>query len=105
MLISFEYDETVMKLVDVQNGNVFSKSKGYTFMGPKNKSSGCRASWYTLDEVSAKADGTFVTLCFETLDTASSGTYAIKVKYNSNDMIGEEDGIDLDIKNGKIIIK
>lgn len=105
MLISIEYDESVMKLVDVKNGNIFSKSNGYTFMGPKNKSSGCRASWYTLDEVSAKADGTFVTLNFETLDTASTGTYAIKVKYNSNDMIGEKDDIELEIINGKIIIK
>lgn len=105
MLVSFEYDETVMKLVDVQNGNVFSKSNGYTFVGPKNKSSGCRASWYTLDEVSEKFNGTFVTLCFETLDTAPSGTYVIKVKYNKNDIIGEEDSIDLDVKNGKIIIK
>lgn len=105
MLVSFEYDETVMKLVDVQNGNVFSKSNGYTFMGPKNKSSGCRASWYTLDEVSTKSNGTIVTLCFETLDTASSSTYAIKVKYNKDDVLGEEDSIDLDIENGKIIIK
>lgn len=105
MLVSFEYDETVMKLVDVQNGNVFSKSNGYTFMGPKNKASGCRASWYTLDEVSENSDGTFVTLCFETLDNASSGTYSVKVKYNKDDVFGEEDSIVLDIKNGKIIFK
>ncbi len=105
MLVSFEYDESVMKLVDVQNGNVFSKNNGYTFMGPKNKSSGCRASWYTLEEVSAESDGTFVTLCFETFDNASSGTYSVKVKYNKDDVFGEEESIDLDIENGEIIIK
>ena len=105
MLISIEYNESVMKLVDVENGNIFSKSNGYTFMGPKNKSSGCRASWYTLEDVSAESDGTFVTLCFETFDNASSGTYSVKVKYNKDDVFGEEESIDLDIKNGKIIIK
>jgi len=105
MLISIEYDESVMKLVDVKNGNIFSKSNGYTFMGPKNKSSECRASWYTLEEISAESDGTFVTLCFETFDNASSGTYSVKVKYNKDDVFGEEESIDLDIINGKIIIK
>ena len=105
MLISIEYNESVMKLVDVENGNIFSKSNGYTFMRPKNKSSGCRASWYTLEDVSAESDGTFVTLCFETFDNASSGTYSVKVKYNKDDVFGEEESIDLDIKNGKIIIK
>lgn len=105
MLISIEYDESVMKLVDVKNGNIFSKSNGYTFMGPKNKSSGCRASWYTLEEDSAESDGTFVTLCFETFDNASSGTYSVKVKYNKDDVIGEEESTDLGIINGNIIIK
>lgn len=104
MLVSFEYDETVMKLVDVQNGNVFSKSNGYTFMGPKNKASGCRASWYTLNDIPVETDGTFVTLCFEMLEDVSSGTYSVKIKYNKDDIFGEK-SVDPDIKNGEITIK
>ena len=106
MLVSFEYDETVMKLVEVQNGNVFSKSNGYTFMGPKNKASGCRASWYTLDDVSVQTDGTFVTLKFEILETASSGSYYVKLKYSTGDIIdANEENKDFEILNGNISIK
>lgn len=104
MLVSFEYDEETMRLAEVRNGNLFSQNRGYTFMSPKNKSSGCRASWYTLADEGTEADGIFVTLCFVISEKASSGEYSVCVSCDTKDIVSNVQKLELEIENGKIYV-
>ena len=106
MMISFEYDEKAMKLVKVLNGNVLTDENGYVFTSPRNMASGCRASWYTLEDECTMVSGTVVTLVFEVFDSTQKGSYPVTVSYNSDDVIDmNEENLALEIINGQIIVE
>ena len=106
MMISFEYDEKAMKIVKVLNGDVLTDKNGYVFTSPRNMASGCRASWYTLEDECTMASGTFVTLVFEVFDSAPKGSYPITIRYDADDVIDmNEETLALEIINGQIIVE
>lgn len=106
MMISFEYDEKAMKLVKVLNGNVLTDENGYVFTSPRNMASGCRASWYTLEDECTMVSGTVVTLVFEVFDSTQKGSYPVTIRYNSDDVIDmNEENLALEIINGQIIVE
>jgi len=94
MILSFTYDSTAMTLTKTTNGDVLSDA---TFMAPKNMASGCRATWYYMDEPHEYANGTVVTLTFDILDTATAGDYTVTVSYSAGD-INNYDGDPLSFK-------
>ena len=94
MILSFTYDSTAMTLTKTTNGDVLSDA---TFMAPKNMASGCRATWYYMDEPVEYADGSVVTLTFDILDTATAGDYTVTVSYSEGD-INNYDGDPLSFK-------
>ena len=102
MLLSFNYDSSAMTLKSVTNGDVMSDA---TFMAPKNMASGCRATWYYMDEPDEYIDGSVVTLTFEISDTTVAGEYPITVAYNEGD-INNYDGdlLSFEISSGVIKI-
>ena len=83
MILSFTYDGSAMKLKSVKNADVLSDA---VFVAPKNMSSGCRASWYYMDEPEKYPDGALTTLTFEIFDTAAPGDYPITVLYGDGDI-------------------
>ncbi len=101
LLMSFEYDSSVMTLTKVSNGKAMT---GATFMPPKNMASGCSASWYYIDEPDAYTDGNVVVLTFDVLEAAVAGkSYAVSVKSVSAED-KNKNSLDLSVKNGKISI-
>ncbi len=94
MILSFTYDSTAMTLTKTTNGDVLSDA---TFMAPKNMASGCRATWYYMDEPDEYTDGSVVTLAFDILDTAIAGDYTVTVSYSEGD-INNYDGDPLSFK-------
>ena len=106
LLVSFEYDENAVKLKEIRNGEVFTSDREYVFTAPKNTASGCRASWYTLNELPATNDGVVAILCFEVLEDAPEGTYSINIKCEPDNAINAiEENIDFKTVNGSIVIK
>lgn len=105
IMISFEYDEKAMKLVKVLNGDVLTDKNGYVFTSPRNMASGCRATWYTLEDEYATTSGMFVTLVFEVFDSTQKGPYPITVKCDPDNVIDKnEENLALEIINGQITI-
>lgn len=94
MILSFTYDSTAMTLTKTTNGDVLSDA---TFMAPKNMASGCRATWYYMDEPDEYANGSVLTLTFDILDTATAGDYTVTVSYSEGD-INNYDGDPLSFK-------
>ncbi|MBE6530044.1 MAG: hypothetical protein E7680_05555 [Ruminococcaceae bacterium] len=76
MALTIAYDSNAMTLTKVSNGSDFTD---YMFTAPKNKKSGCTASWYATDLPDEITDGTVLTLTFQILDDAGSKTYDVIV--------------------------
>lgn len=82
MLFSVHYDESVMTLVDCQNGAAVS---ALTLTKPSNYGSGCNFVWYG-NEAGDISDGTVLTLVFDITESASSGNYPIEISYVDGDI-------------------
>ena len=87
MILTLEYDENAMKLINVANGDAVSDVLSLTHS--KTLSSGIRFIWdgvdLNLDDIK---DGALLALEFEISDSAEKGQqYPITIKYNSGDII------------------
>lgn len=103
MALIFTYDDTALSLTGTSNGDALSDA---TFMGPKNMASGCRATWYYMDEPAEYADGSVITLTFDVLETAESGDYEVSVEYGEKD-VNDIDGnpLSFTIESGKVTVE
>lgn len=104
MALNIEYDQTVMTLMDIENGPDYEE---YSFLGPKNKNSGCSASWYILDLPEKVVDGKLLKLHFKILDNVKSGEYPIKISRPNNGGIvdGNKEAIVINNAIGYVTIK
>lgn len=103
MVLTFDYDSTAMSLIETRNGNVLSDA---TFMGPKNMASGCRATWYYMDEPVEYSDGTVIVLTFKMLDTVESGKYEVSVGFDEKDVNDYEGNhLAFAVESGKITVE
>ena len=103
MALSFTYDETALSLTGTSNGDALSDA---TFMGPKNMASGCRATWYYMDEPAEYADGSVIVLTFDVLESATAGDYEVSVAHGEkdiNDIAG--DPLSFTIESGKVTVE
>lgn len=101
MLISLEYDETALKLVDCQTGSALS---ALTFQKPSKYSSGCNFVWYG-SEAGEVTDGEMLTLTFEIADHGKSGTYPITISWNDRDIYDSNcDMLNPDVVQGAIVV-
>lgn len=103
MALSFTYDSTALSLTGTSNGDALSDA---TFMGPKNMASGCRATWYYMDEPAEYADGSVIILTFDVLETAESGEYEVSVEYGEKD-VNDIDGnpLTFTVESGKVTVE
>lgn len=87
MVLTLEYDENAMKLMNVANGDAVSDVLSLTHS--KTLSSGIRFIWDGVDLNSDDIkDGALLTLEFEISDSAEMGQhYPLTIKYNSGDII------------------
>lgn len=103
MALSFTYDETALSLTGTSNGDALSDA---TFMGPKNMASGCRATWYYMDEPAEYADGSIIVLTFDVLETATAGDYEVTVAYGEKDINDvDENHLSFTIESGKVTVE
>lgn len=103
MALSFVYDSTALSLSATSNGDALGDA---TFMGPKNMASGCRATWYYMDEPAEYADASVIVLTFDVLETAETGDYEVSVAYGEkdiNDIAG--DPLSFTIESGKVTVE
>lgn len=87
MILNLEYDEGVMRLLNVTNGEAVSEV--LTLTPSKSLASGVRFVWDGLDlsEDDIK-DGTLLTLEFELFDNATVGKrYPLKLQYDEGDIV------------------
>ena len=103
MALSFTYDSTALSLTGTRNGDALSDA---TFMGPKNMASGCRATWYYMDEPAEYADGSVIILTFDVLETAENGDYEVSVEYGEMDINDiEGNHLSFNIESGKVTVE
>lgn len=103
MALSFTYDDTALSLTGTSNGDALSDA---TFMGPKNMASGCRATWYYMDEPDEYADGSIIVLTFDILETATAGDYEVSVAYGEKDINDvDENHLSFTIESGKVTVE
>ena len=90
MVLSLEYDETAMKLLNVKNGEAVSDV--LTLTQSKTLNSGVRFVWDGLHlNETDNQNGTLLTLEFEILDSATAGkSYPLKFSYNTGDIVDSE---------------
>lgn len=104
MTLSLEYNEDVMSLVGVSNGEAMEGILNFT---PSNVlKSGCRFVWDG-QEISAKdvKNGTILYLDFDINKNVEKGTYPINISYNKGEIIdGELNTVSIKIENGNIVI-
>lgn len=81
MAMNIEYDSTAMALIDIKNGPDYEE---YNFVGPKNRASGCTASWFIPELPDKIKDGKLLELHFTILNNAKSGEYPIKITRPDN---------------------
>ncbi len=81
MLLSVEYDESVLTLTDTSNGEATSE---LTYQKPSRLVSGCNFVWYG-SKTGDVVDGTVLMLTFRVADSAAAGTYPVKITYSSAD--------------------
>jgi len=99
MELSVEYDETALTLREVVSGEVLS---GLTFQAPKTYKSGCILLWYG-SEPDAVVDGEAFTMSFDVSDSATPGTYPVKLLYSTGADINLND-VEFTVVNGSITI-
>ena len=103
MALSFTHDSTALSLTGTRNGDALSDA---TFMGPKNMASGCRATWYYMDEPAEYADGSVIILTFDVLETAENGDYEVSVEYGEMDINDiEGNHLSFNIESGKVTVE
>jgi len=99
MTISVHFDDSVMTLKKVSNGDALS---GLTFQKPKNYKDGCNLLWYGTepDEV---MDGEAFTMTFDIAATAQPGEYTVTLAYQVGyDM--DRNSVDVTVQNGSITV-
>ncbi len=103
MTMKLEYDDSVMTLVEAENGEAFAPLK---MTPPKKYKSGCNFVWYADDLADEDVvDGDILVLTFDVLENAASGTYPVTVKYTDGNIFDVNlDPISVDIKNGVFTI-
>lgn len=90
IVLSLEYDESAMNLLEVENGEAVSDI--LTLTTSKMLNSGVRFVWDGLD-LSSKdiKDGTLLTLKFEIFDDVTIGKrFPLKLSYNSGDIVNSD---------------
>lgn len=106
MMLSLEYDERAMKLVDAANGEAVSDVLSLTTS--KELKSGTIFLWDGLDvQADQIKDGTFLTLTFEIFDDAVTGNkYPLTLTYDDGNIIDANlNEVELQIEQGYIEIK
>lgn len=90
MVLSLEYDESAMNLLDVENGEAVSDI--LTLTPSKTLNSGVRFVWDGLDLSSKDInDGTLITLKFEIFDDVTIGKrFPLKLSYNAGDIVDSD---------------
>jgi len=81
MLLSLEYDESVLTLVGTANGDA---TAALTYLEPSRLISGCNFLWYG-SSTGTVTDGSVLTLTFRVAEDAAAGTYQIVLDYSSQD--------------------
>ncbi len=81
MAMNIEYDSNAMALIDIKNGADYQE---YYFVGPKNKASGCCASWFIPELPDKIVDGKLLELHFRLMDNAERGDHPIKISRPHN---------------------
>lgn len=82
MLLSLQFDDTALQLVDCKSGAALS---GLTYMGPSRYVNGCNFTWYG-SETGKITDGELLSLTFRIPEGTEPGTYPIAVTWNERDI-------------------
>lgn len=99
MELSVEYDDTVLSLKEVESGEALS---GLTFQAPKTYKNGCNLLWYG-SEPDEVVDGEIFSMNFDVSDSATPGTYPVKLVYSTGTDINLND-VEFTVVNGSITI-
>jgi len=104
MAMNIEFDSKSLILNEVKNGEDY---KEYNFIGPKNRGSGCSASWFIADLPQKNIDGTLLELHFKVTDNAKSGDYSVKISRPDNGGIvdGNKEPVIINNAVGYITVK
>lgn len=81
MAMNITYDSDNLSLTKVLSGSDYGE---YNFVGPKNKKSGCTASWFVPEMPKSIVDGNILELHFDIMAHAESGSYPITVSRPDN---------------------
>lgn len=81
MAMNISYDSSVMALTDAVCGSDYSD---YYYIGPKNKESGCTATWFLPDIPEDIVDGCILELHFGISNQAESGSYPVSITRPDN---------------------
>ena len=106
MILSLEYDNTVMKLLNVKNGEAVSDVLNLTTS--KDMNTGVRFVWDGLELVPAEIrNGTLLVLEFEIFDTIDVGReYPLNISYNPGDIVNNNlEEVNLKIEQGHLEVK
>ena len=76
MAVQIDFNPKYLNLTKIENGEDFVK---YNFIPPKNKQSGCRASWFITDLPNNHTDGELLKLYFTILNKAEDGDYTVTI--------------------------
>lgn len=76
LLLKIDYDEGAMSLEKVESG---LSMKGYSFISPKNKKTGCNAAWNIVEAPENAVDGEVAILHFKLKADAKKGIHNIAV--------------------------
>lgn len=104
MMLSLEYDDSVMTLTSVENGEALSM---LNLTRPGVFSSPCNFIWdgIELDSDDIK-DGTILVLTFDIAEDAAAGNYGIDFSYAAGGIIDNNmESVELNVNNGHITVK
>lgn len=87
MAMNITYDSNSMLLTKVVSGQDYSE---YNFVGPRNKKSGCLASWFVPEIPEKIIDGEILELHFNISEQVESGSYPITISRPDNGGIVDE---------------
>lgn len=102
MAMDIDYDSDNMILTEVLNTSDYSE---YNFVGPKNKQSGCTASWFTPEMPDKIIDGNILELRFDIKEKAKAGSYPIVVSRPDNGGIVDQNKEEIIFNNAIGYIK
>ena len=102
MKLTLDYNENVMKIKSVTNGEALSDS--LTLTKPKNYSSGSAFCWDGVEISSDKVkDGAILIITLDVSETAPQGDYPIKLSYKNGDIVDNDlKALNFDIIDGNI---